>query len=159
MTLELPWRRTVVLLLVACVALSAGCGDDGGSEADNDSEVDQSRSLESENGQFLVMYSPSVEPIPFNQLFDMTVMVHDGEDHAQILMDAEISVEARMPAHGHGMLTDANVTKRDDGSFLVEGMKFHMRSNSPEERWEIVVDVDQNGTTDTAVFNVMCCEE
>ncbi len=153
-------------MLCALLAFSAACGsdDDGannGSQANNTSaqEVDESTAQLSEEGAFYVMYSADPAPIPFNELFDLVVMVHDGEDHSQMFMDADIDIEATMPAHEHGMNTEPTVTAQEDGSFLVEGMKFHMRSNTPEDKWQIHVDVTRDETTERATFNVMCCGE
>ncbi|MFP4597583.1 MAG: hypothetical protein ACOC9W_01025 [Persicimonas sp.] len=161
-------RHTRALSWVLCTLLtfSAACGSDAdganNSSQDNNTsahQVDESTAQLSENGTFYVMYSADPAPIPFNELFDLVVMVHDGEDHSQMLMDAEIEVEATMPAHEHGMNTEPTVTKEDDGSFLVEGMKFHMRSDTAEDKWQVHVDVTHEETTERATFNVMCCEE
>ncbi|MBD8874732.1 hypothetical protein [Roseibium polysiphoniae] len=47
-----------------------------------------------------------------------------------------IRLNARMPAHGHGMNYEPELSRLDDGRYLAEGMLLHM----PGE-WEFVVDV------------------
>ncbi|MEP0233687.1 hypothetical protein [Roseibium sp.] len=47
-----------------------------------------------------------------------------------------IRLDARMPAHGHGMNYVPELSHMDDGRYLAEGMLLHM----PGE-WEFVVDV------------------
>jgi hypothetical protein len=156
-------RIFATLLACSSLAIFVACGsaeqDDAEDNANNNEQLDESRSQLSDGGSFMVMYSPDPEPIPFNELFDLVVMVHDGEDHSEMLMDADIEVDATMPAHGHGMNTEPSVTREDDGSFLVEGMKFHMRSEDAEQRWEIHIEATHEETTETATFNVMCCGE
>ncbi len=93
------------------------------------------------------------------RLFELQVAVFESDAMQNAVSDADVTVEVTMPAHGHGMNTEPTVTNNEDGTYLVEGMKFHMESQTPAERWEIEVSVDQDGTTDSAVFEVMCCSE
>lgn len=47
-----------------------------------------------------------------------------------------VSVDARMPEHGHGMNYRADVIPRGGGRFEAKGLMFHMPG-----RWEILFDV------------------
>ena len=76
----------------------------------------------------------------------------DG-DQVTLLPDAELSIDASMPAHQHGMNTLPVATAQGDGSFLVEGMHFHMTGY-----WEITAQVTVDSTTETAIFPTQCCE-
>ncbi|WP_168210903.1 FixH family protein [Persicimonas caeni] len=144
--------RLRAVLVCALVVFGLGCGAE-----EDGQDSGESRAKLTESGAFYVAYTPSPDPIPFNQLFELDVEVWESADMANAVADADVSVEVTMPAHGHGMNTEPTVTNNDDGTYLVEGMKFHMESQSPAERWEIAVSVDRDGTADTAVFEVMCC--
>lgn len=162
----------MALAIAGLVGVLAGCGsdeddhdhdmhdhhhNDAGGDATH--ELDESREKATQAGNFFVSYTPTPDPIPFNELFELQVDVWESDAKETRVSDAEVDIEVTMPAHGHGMNTEPSVTSQEDGSFLVEGMKFHMQSNSAAERWELAVTVDQNGTSDTAVFEVMCCQE
>lgn len=51
-----------------------------------------------------------------------------------------VGVDARMPAHGHGMNYKAVVRAAGDGRFRAEGLLFHMPG-----RWELAFDVQGAG--------------
>jgi hypothetical protein len=106
----------------------------------------------SNNGDFMVMWQAAPEPIPLNDIFQLSVMVHDSTGDTMLMSSELTAVDATMPAHGHGMNTAPLVTANGDGSFVVDGMMFHMAGE-----WEIVFDVADQGVTDTAATLVDCC--
>ncbi len=77
-----------------------------------------------------VSFTPTPNEMPLNEVFEITTWV-DGEDKVDSLR-----VDAAMPAHGHGMMTDPKTTKQPDGSFLTTGMLLHMPGD-----WEIYFDI------------------
>lgn len=121
-------------MLVALMLL-AGCPGDPEPTPDV-------RTVDTLSGAHTVTYTPSPDPIPFNDFFDLVIDV-DADD---------IAVDATMPAHGHGMNVVPTVTSDGDGLWTVEGMLFHMTGE-----WELVVTVDPEGAADDAVFTVHCC--
>ena len=102
----------------------------------------------SNGGQYWVVYIPSDEEIPLNEDFDIEVRVYDGETRSR-LVDAEVTVDARMPAHGHGMKLDPTPMQQDDGSYEVEGMLLHMVGH-----WELYVDLTVGPFTERAQFDI-----
>lgn len=47
-----------------------------------------------------------------------------------------LKLDARMPAHGHGMNYAAKIRALGDGRFQADGLMFHMQG-----RWEFVFDI------------------
>ena len=62
-----------------------------------------------------------------------------------------LRVDADMPAHRHGMNYRAKVKARSDGSWVAEGLLFHMPGH-----WRLLFDVDGGGRTErlTADLNL-----
>ena len=63
--------------------------------------------------------------------------------------DIELSVDAAMPEHGHGMNRVPSVAALGDGRFRAEGLLFHMPG-----RWEIYFDVTRGAITERAQADV-----
>jgi len=58
--------------------------------------------------------------------------------------DLELSVDAAMPEHGHGMNRVPRI-ETGDGHFRAEGLLFHMPG-----KWELYFDVTQGAVTERA---------
>jgi hypothetical protein len=86
-----------------------------------------------QNGAFRIRWESQPSPIPRNQPFTLRVHVTRADAPDAPLPDAELEVNALMPEHGHGMNTFPRTTRQPDGSFLVEGLLFHMRG-----RWDLI---------------------
>lgn len=86
-----------------------------------------------QNGTFRIRWESQPSPIPRNQPFTLRVHVTRADAPDAPLPDAELEVNALMPEHGHGMNTFPRTTRQPDGSFLAEGMLFHMRG-----RWDLI---------------------
>jgi len=95
----------------------------------------------SASGTYGVVYSSQPGEIPLNQPFTLEVLV--VKDKNPLPEEAVLTVDARMPQHRHGMNRQPLVTARGDGSFLVEGLLFHMPG-----KWEIYFDISFNGVTE-----------
>ena len=119
--------------LVSMLILAAGCGD-------------SSREVRSNGGSHTVAFKPTPDPIPMNQLFDLTFTVKSASSSAQT---TKVEVDARMPAHGHGMNRVPKVTRLADGTVKAEGLLFHMPGH-----WELYIDITQGGVTERAQFDV-----
>ncbi len=50
------------------------------------------------------------------------------------------SIDARMPAHGHGMNYQPTLTRTAQGQYLAEGFLFHMPGT-----WELMIDAEKDG--------------
>jgi hypothetical protein len=99
----------------------------------------------SPNGLFRVQLTPRPDPIPVNEHFELRVQIEPTG--STVLGDQEVSVDADMPAHGHGLNTKPVVRKIGDGAYEVKGMLFHMSGE-----WELYVDIGSGGARQRVVF-------
>ena len=61
----------------------------------------------------------------------------------------EVRVDADMPAHRHGMNTKSETFDQGGGTYLVEGMLFHMKGD-----WVITVELIDGEVTETVKYPV-----
>jgi len=104
--------------------------------------------VESNGGRYWVVYIPQVAEIPLNEEFDMEVRVFDAATRSW-LVNADLTLDARMPAHGHGMKIDAAPVQNADGGYDVPGMLLHMVGH-----WELYVDLTEGAITERAQFDI-----
>ena len=130
--------RTVLALALA--AALAGCDGKDGAAGKGPREV------RSNAGRYTVTFTPSPDPIPMNQQFDLSFRVAPRQGSKE---PTKVEVDARMPAHGHGMNRVPKITRQPDGAFKAEGMLFHMPGH-----WELYFDVTEGGTTERAQVDV-----
>jgi len=106
----------------------------------------------SERGLFVGSWSSDPETPPINQLHSWVLHIEtaDGEPVAGAL----VTVDGDMPAHGHGMPTQPEVTADlGGGDYRVEGMEFQMGGY-----WVIDVTVTANDGADTIHFGLELSE-
>lgn len=101
------------------------------------------------DGQYYVAYRVKEEEIELNELFTLDVVIVNSNEDRREVPDVEIEVDARMPAHRHGMSTEPKVRRTGESRFEVEGMMFHMLGH-----WALTVDVSQKGVTERAQFDL-----
>ncbi len=89
-----------------------------------------------QGGAFSIRWESQPSPIPRNQPFSLRVHVARADAPDAALPELELEVTALMPEHGHGMNTFSRTTRQPDGSFLVEGLLFHMRGH-----WDLLFNV------------------
>lgn len=93
-------------------------------------------------GRYLVCWRTATGKVPRNEDFELEVWVlRDGV----AVPGAELTVNAWMPDHGHGMLRLPRSARRADGSFRVEGMLLHMRG-----LWQLRFDVLEGALSEAA---------
>ena len=129
-------RMKKLLMAVALLVLPLGCGDSSRGP----------REVRSNGGNYTVVFTPTPDPIPMNQLFDLMITIVSKSAGSP---SPKVEVDARMPAHGHGMNRVPKVTRLSDGTLKAEGMLFHMPGH-----WELYVDITRDGVTERAQFDV-----
>ena len=77
---------------------------------------------------------------------DPLVMGLDPETGAPFTDYDEVSIDARMPAHKHGMLRDVGLTPQEDGSMRADGLLLHMYGH-----WELHVDIRKGARFERAI--------
>jgi hypothetical protein len=138
------WRRPSRSVSAALLTLVlAGCGAD--SDAAKPAAGGKQR-FESNGGRYTVELETSPASIAVNQPFDVTVAVTPKAGPAT---DLDVVVDARMPAHFHGMNRVAKISRGPGNSWKAEGLLFHMPGH-----WELYIDVSQGGATERAQMDV-----
>ena len=96
-----------------------------------------------ESAQYRLAWRSDPAPIPVGRLFALEVTVCP---RAPGRAAAALGVDARMPAHGHGMNYKPSVKPAGDGRFRVEGLMFHMPG-----QWELVFELRESGRVERIV--------
>jgi hypothetical protein len=102
----------------------------------------------SENGLFRASWQSRPEEPAINEVHEWVLHIETaaGEPAAGALL----TVDGDMPAHGHGMPTEPQVTADlGNGDYLVEGMSFQMGGY-----WIVDVTVTYDGETDLVRFGL-----
>jgi hypothetical protein len=124
-------------LVAIALGLLAACG--GGSPA--------GRSVVSNGGTYTVTFETTPATIPMNEPF--TVVFKVASKSGDSVEGARLEIDARMPAHGHGMNRAPKLSKTPDGSTRADGMLFHMPGH-----WEMYFDITQGGRSERAQVDV-----
>lgn len=95
--------------------------------------------------------SGTADVVPVNKMLklkiDFSTPADAGGAQPAGLSVADVTFDARMPSHNHGMLTKPVVRAVDAKSFVVEGVKFHMPG-----AWEMRVTARVGGKSHTVVI-------
>src|SRR5437868_14537525 len=114
------WIAALALGLLGCDNSPAGGAGAAGKDP---------RKFDSNGGSYAIELSTSPAVVAVNQPFDVSVTVTPKKGAAT---DLEVLVDARMPAHFHGMNRTAKVTRRQAGTTCkAEGPVLHMPA-----RWQ-----------------------
>jgi len=81
-------------------------------------------------------------------IFSAIATVTDATSNAP-LTGATFKLDATMPEHKHGMMTQPRVTELGDGRYKVEGLKLHMPG-----RWVFQADLEGPAGKETVSFEV-----
>jgi len=104
--------------------------------------------VRSEHGQFIGSWSSDPVTPPINVVHEWVLHIEmpDGEPGE----GASVTIDGDMPAHGHGMPTQPQVTADlGEGDYRVEGMSFQMGGH-----WIIDVTISAAGQTDLIRFGL-----
>ncbi|MEE2938889.1 MAG: FixH family protein [Planctomycetota bacterium] len=141
-------RSVPAAALVAACVLALGCGDsprpvDADASGDADAPTHslpggESFEALSARGTFAVVLEPEGGDVPLNEPFAMRVHVIDSATGEPLEGADAVTLDARMPIHGHGMLRDVELVEREGGGYRAEGLLLHMVGP-----WEFHVDVQR----------------
>ena len=99
-------------------------------------------------GSWSVRWRSGPEGILPLEPFSLEVEVRDAEGRPPAA-DVQVSADAAMPHHGHGMNFVPRTTPLGDGRYRIDGLLFHMRG-----RWELFVDVEDDGLLERAQWTL-----
>lgn len=99
------------------------------------------RTLASNDGQYTFYWVPRPDPIPLNRFFAIDVQVMDIAGNLITPEQAELTVDAGMPQHGHGMNHVPRVRTSKNG-WTAEGLLMHMPGD-----WQIYFDLEIDGVS------------
>ena len=75
-------------------------------------------------------------------------ILHLETEEGQTVSAAEMTLKGGMPEHNHGLPTKPRISEsEDEGYYLVEGIRFHMRGH-----WEIEIKIIQGTNIDTVLI-------
>jgi len=94
--------------------------------------------LKSNDGAFVVEWETNPAPIPVNEFFVIDARVLDAGTGSPAT-DIELSVDAAMPQHRHGMNHTPSIERVGPGHWRVQDMLFHMPGD-----WVIYFDISRN---------------
>ena len=103
------------------------------------------RSAITHDGNFLVFWKPTPDPIVERQTFAVEAWVTRASTPNELAREASIELDAAMPEHGHGMNVVPRSTVQEGGSIRIEGTRLHMPG-----RWEVYFDVRVGPRTERA---------
>ena len=126
----------IVLAVVLCAA-SAAHAQPMACDGQGDS------SQRAESGRYTVRFRFDPQPV-VGQHFALLFAVCG---RAAPAAPESAGVDARMPAHGHGMNYRPSVTALGGGRFRAEGLMLHMPG-----RWELVFVVQEAGSAERIVY-------
>lgn len=76
-----------------------------------------------EDSDFQILFKPNPNPIAVSVPFSLHLIICDKQG---VPYDGNVSVDATMPMHMHGMYGIPKVVKQSPGSYQTTGMMFHM---------------------------------
>jgi len=135
------WRRPLVALLVAglptvAAAAPPACETPRGFEA-------QKRLA---SPDVVVLYRTVPAAIEVGRHFTVEAVVCPASAAGAA---TGLAVDAYMPVHRHGMNYRPRVSRKDDGTYLAEGLLFHMPG-----QWQLRFDVERGGRTERLTTDI-----
>ena len=144
-------RLSVYLVLLGALVLAACAAPGPAAPAatnQSDAPVEAPNSRLTDNGLYRISFTSALDPIAINELHSWTLHVETAD--GQPVEDAQITVDGGMPAHGHGLPTQPQVTQNlGNGDYLLEGVRFQMPG-----AWVMRFDVAADGQSDGVTFEL-----
>lgn len=110
-----------------------------------------------EQGGYYVIFETTPSPVVFKEYFDVTVSVYESDKQEVLLDTVDVIVDSSMPEHQHGMNETPTHNINPNGETVATGLQWFMTGI-----WQLefyVTDTEGNGSTETAFFNMECCEQ
>ena len=99
---------------------------------------------------YRVSYSPDTDPIPLNVHFRLRVNLQELVTTRAPESPVEMTADADMPEHNHGMQITPEVSYLGQGQYEIKGLLFHMAGY-----WELKLELlNDDGQKETAIFGV-----
>lgn len=102
---------------------------------------------QSANGLYSVMVKSDLNPITINQIHSWTLQLTDAQ--GQDVTGAGITVKGGMPEHNHGLATAPSISSQGNGSYQLQGLRFHMPGY-----WELTLVITHEDVTDTVLITL-----
>jgi len=116
----------------------------------SDSAGGQKWQAESDRGNFVAELVASSSDIRLSKFHSWQLSIRYADSN-QTVSPARIVVGGGMPAHGHGLPSQPQVTTHlGDGQYRVEGLIFNMAGT-----WQLVFDINTQKLSDRIVFDVI----
>ena len=90
----------------------------------------QARALVLEGKTATVAVAPAGKGIPVSESFSLEIQICDAPEGTEV-----VRMDARMPAHGHGMTYRPDLKQRENGRYVAENVLLHMPGT-----WEFIID-------------------
>jgi len=103
--------------------------------------------LESEKRLYKLSIESELNPIAINRIHSWILRLQDSSGTS--VHDAQISFDGGMPEHNHGLATAPSIVHQEDGSYLLQGLRFHMMGY-----WELVLTINHNDVSDTVLLTL-----
>jgi len=141
-------RRTVIMSLAGVslfvlLALAVAATDSTSTEVN-------SWQQNSQQGNFLVDLRSPAADIGLSEFHTWQLSIRDAKTKLGIV-PARVVVGGGMPAHGHGLPTQPQVTAHlGDGNYQLEGLMFNMAG-----QWQLVFDISTRTSADRVIFDLV----
>ena len=136
------WLLLLTLVLAGCRTV----GGDPHESHDSDASFEYGTSRA---GMFTAAWRPVGGTVPENELFEIEVLLYEGQDLALPMTGAQVLISAWMPDHGHGMNRQPRAVEVEPGRYSIRGVLFHMGGY-----WQLFVDVIRDGVSERAQFEI-----
>lgn len=134
------------ICLLLCLALTGRASDRSVTKAVTANKTWQSKS---EQGNFIVELIAANGKIKLSEFLDWQLVIRDAIS-SQGVAPVRIVVGGGMPAHGHGLPTQPQVTEHlGDGRYQLDGLMFNMAG-----QWQLIFGINTREHADRVVFDL-----
>ena len=107
----------------------------------------EDQSWVSKNELFTVSVESELNPIVINQIHSWTLQLQDAQGIA--VTGADLSLVGGMPEHNHGLATAPVIEPAGEGSYSLQGLRFHMLGY-----WELELTIEHAGINDIVLITL-----
>ena len=111
-------------------------------------EIETNTSILTQQREYLITWHSTPETIPLNEYFELHIRIDKSQHSIDDLV--ELSLDAGMKQHNHGMHTRPLIERLSNNQFIVKGMLFHMRGE-----WQIQLTASQGAVKDSAEIKIV----